>query len=1054
MSETAVEIRCPYCNGPISSEDIKNGVIKCSWCRKESFLKNSSPELTESVKLRNDLEFEQAKEVASRLLETQSDNPEVYWQLLLCDFGISFGQENGTIVENPLLNTPQPNPIYENPWYKKLVEACEKTGEKNIYEPVAKQIEEIRIRANRIIKNEKKYDCFICYKQTPDSNEGKTIDSEYARELYQKLTAMNLKVFFAEETLGKEYAGDPYEPHIYHALMTAKVMFLVAGNSKDGSEYPFRKYVKSEWKRFLHRMDSGDNSLNLVPCLIDPTFDPGRLPNDITKRGFQAIYFARSNFDDGVKNAINRYITRGGVSIIDTNHGVEGIASISSTITFGAAKHYTDQNLSQDENIALGLAKSDMVSKTPKAYKSACEKINKILAINSRNFDANFTKVLCLFNVQDEKELRAKSIADCPVNKLPELNDCINNSLATAGDNFDSILKTYSGLIAKAIDDGSFSYILQFLGKPFDVFRTIVNYYNDDRDGLFAYVSGLNKSFTVCVNKKPAAYDVNTLNEIIEHLFKDAFGLFGKNGTKQVIALYDRLADSYLSNGYYDKAKAFYDKDLQLFASNTDAIWGLFLCNIKVSSWRNLGKSKFGSKNFVAFDPNNDKCKENNYTNLYAVLVKLYKSKYRIKDQSENYFMLAKNLAYIMLAKGKAKLATTMIQEIRKLVLAKTSDEEFNEDRQILARRIYLEFANNLALLKEFSKAKKIFTELTVLNQLDAEAHWGLLRCECKCRSNYTLFCRKKNITDSINYQNAYTAAAKADPTFLEKIIAFNETYQHIKSKRSYANSYGGKVYVYERYDIINLDCTDLADCNDAFNHTRAQSEVEVIGISRKKANPVNKRTRLSLNWPAVVYSIVVSLIAFAGILFKDYISIPFCILAYLIGFYVFRGTKKINLFGQPYRLVGSFIGIAIVVAFSALCLYLLDDIMPNVHYALDYAYQFGAAYGENYNFISFNLFYIFIKYFLIFSVAISIGGSIFFYIKSKHRITSIMIPVLAIGSQYAFMAVMNAGASFLFKQVGILEINKFVFAWIALCYGVQVVLFLGAFFIRRRRYD
>ncbi len=71
--------------------------------------------------------------------------------------------------------------------------------------------------------------------------------------------------------------------------------------------------------------------------------------------------------------------------------------------------------------------------------------------------------------------------------------------------------------------------------------------------------------------------------------------------------------------------------------------------------------------------------------------------------------MLAKNLAYIMLAKGKAKLATTMIQEIRKLVLAKSSDEEFNEDRQILARRIYLEFANNLALLKEFSKAKKIF---------------------------------------------------------------------------------------------------------------------------------------------------------------------------------------------------------------------------------------------------------------------------------------------------------------------------------------------------------
>ena len=1054
MSQNPIEIRCPYCNGPISSEDIKDGVIKCSWCRKESFLKNSSDKLTESVKLRNDLEFEQAKEAASKLLETQSDNPEVYWQLLLCDFGVSFGQENGSIVENPLLNTPQPNSIYENPWYKKLVEICEKTGEKNIYEPVAKQIEEIRVRANKIIKNEKKYDCFICYKQTPDSNEGKTIDSEYARELYQKLTAMNLKVFFAEETLGKEYAGDPYEPHIYHALMTAKVMFLVAGNSKDGSEYPFRKYVKSEWKRFLHRMDRGDNSLNLVPCLIDPTFDPGRLPSDITKRGFQAIYFAKNNFDDGVKNAINRYITRGGISIIDTNRGVEGIASISSTITFGAAKRYNDQNLSQDENIALGIAKSDMIRKTPKAYKSACEKINKILAINSRNFDANFTKVLCLFNVQNEEELREKSIADCPIAKLPELNECINNSLATAGDKFDSILKTYSGLIARAIDEGLYAYILQFLAKPFDIFRTIVNYYNDDRDGLFTYLTSLNKSFTVCINKKPALYDTNTLNQIIDHLFKDAFGLFGKDGTKQVITLYDRLADSYLSNGYFDKAKAFFEKDLQLYASNTDAIWGLFLCNMKASSWRNLGQAKFSSKNFVAFDPNNEKCKENNFHNLYAVLVKLYKANYRIKDQAENYFILAKNLAYIMLTRGKTKLANKMIQEIRKLVLAKASDEEFNEDRQILARRMYLEFANNLTLLKEFSKAKKIFKELIDLNQLDAEAHWGLLRCECKCRSNYTLFCYKKNITDSINYQNAYTAATKADPTFLDKIISFNDTYQNIKSKRSNYKSYYKKAYVCESSDIINLDCTDLADCYDAFNHARSLNEIEVIGISRRKVNPINKRTKFKLNWPAVVYSILVSLIAVCGILFKDYISIPFCIVAYLAGFYIFRGSKRINHYAQPYRNIGVFVGLFIILAFSAVCFYYRKDIIPNIHYARNYGEQFGIVFGDNNKEISLNLFDAFFSFAIGVSALISIGGWVFFYNQSKHRITSVMIPVLAIGGQFVFMAILNVGVPILFKESSHLVINKLVFLWFALCIVAQLALFAGAFLLRRRRHD
>ena len=89
------------------------------------------------------------------------------------------------------------------------------------------------------------------------------MDSTLAQDVYFQLTNDGFKVFFAKITL-EDKLGREYEPYIFNALNTAKVM-LVIGTKP---EYLGAVWVKNEWSRFLALMKN-DRTRLLMPCYRD-----------------------------------------------------------------------------------------------------------------------------------------------------------------------------------------------------------------------------------------------------------------------------------------------------------------------------------------------------------------------------------------------------------------------------------------------------------------------------------------------------------------------------------------------------------------------------------------------------------------------------------------------------------------------------------------------------------------------------------------------------------------------------------------------------------------
>ena len=132
---------------------------------------------------------------------------------------------------------------------------------------------------------------FICYKET-DENGKRTVDSTVANDIYYQLTKEGLKVFYAAITLENKL-GQEYEPYIFSALNSAKVM-LVIGTKP---EYFEAVWVKNEWSRYLALIRGGAKKV-LIPAYRD--MDPYDLPEEFSHLQAQDI------LRDVLKNGLDK----------------------------------------------------------------------------------------------------------------------------------------------------------------------------------------------------------------------------------------------------------------------------------------------------------------------------------------------------------------------------------------------------------------------------------------------------------------------------------------------------------------------------------------------------------------------------------------------------------------------------------------------------------------------------------------------------------------------------------------------------------------------------
>lgn len=264
--------KCKACGGLLKFKE-QSTVCTCDFCGLTQTLPQLNSEkknnlFTRANRLRLKCDFDNAESIYNNLVSEFPNEAEAYWGLCLCKFGVEYIEDPITGDQIPTCHRTCYDSILNNSDFNSAINYSDEKA-REIYEAEAKKIEDIQRRILDIAKNEKPYDVFICYKES-DENKNRTADSVLAQEIYDKLTEKGLKVFFSRITL-EDKLGVDYEPYIFSALNSAKVMLVVTTNI----EYVNSTWVKNEWGRYI-RLQQKDNSKFIIPCYQN--IDPEELP--------------------------------------------------------------------------------------------------------------------------------------------------------------------------------------------------------------------------------------------------------------------------------------------------------------------------------------------------------------------------------------------------------------------------------------------------------------------------------------------------------------------------------------------------------------------------------------------------------------------------------------------------------------------------------------------------------------------------------------------------------------------------------------------------------
>ena len=281
-------IKCKMCGGDIEiSADKTFGT--CEYCGSTMTLPKVDDEQRAAAfnrgnHFRRSGEFDKALAVYERIVAEDDNDAEAHWCCALCRFGIEYVEDPATYEWLPTCHRASFDSFLEDVDYLAAVEHSDGITRRQ-YQKDAAKIAEVQRGILATSQNEQPFDVFLCYKETGEDGQ-RTRDSLMAQEVYYELTEQGYRVFFARITL-EDKAGTEYEPYIFAALNSAKVMVVIGTKP----EHFNAVWVKNEWSRFLSMMKK-DRSKLLLPCYRG--MDPYDLPEalsvlqsyDMSKIGF------------------------------------------------------------------------------------------------------------------------------------------------------------------------------------------------------------------------------------------------------------------------------------------------------------------------------------------------------------------------------------------------------------------------------------------------------------------------------------------------------------------------------------------------------------------------------------------------------------------------------------------------------------------------------------------------------------------------------------------------------------------------------------------------
>ena len=295
--------KCSVCGMELYFPAEKN-VVRCGYCDRMNDRPKSSPEKTGSMKLANELrnmgEFAKAQDRYLDVLADNFEEHEARWGLLLCKYGVMYVEDNSANRKERLVTCRRSvSSSFQDEEYYQIVLNQASPDVRDAYEKDAAYIDRIQGEIRQLRTQTEPYDVFLCYKETATEG-GQTEDSAIAHGIFNELSRSGYRVFFAPESL-KEKAGANYEAAIFVAIETSRVM-LVLGTKK---EYFESTWVRSEWRRFLERIDLGDEDKTLIPLFCHAA----DLPDTFKRRMIQG-YDITKPFLENVKSRVDELLHR------------------------------------------------------------------------------------------------------------------------------------------------------------------------------------------------------------------------------------------------------------------------------------------------------------------------------------------------------------------------------------------------------------------------------------------------------------------------------------------------------------------------------------------------------------------------------------------------------------------------------------------------------------------------------------------------------------------------------------------------------------------------
>lgn len=353
-------------------------------------------------------EFDAALEEYEHIIREDDTDAEAHWCCVLCRFGIEYVEDPASYEWVPTCHRASFDSFLEDVDYQAALEHSDGIT-RRLYQKEAAKIAEVQRRILATTQNEEPFDIFICYKELDDDTKQRTIDSTLAKDIYDQLTEQGYRVFCSQVTM-KDKVGAEFEPYIFAALNSAKVMLTISTRP----EYLNAVWVKNEWSRFT-ALRNKDSNKWLFPCYRD--MDPETMPEQLKKL---------QSYDMGSIGFISN-LARGISKVFDTNKKTDrNVNIISESDTFNVS----------------ALLKRVFIFLEDENWEKADEYCEKILDIDPENALGYVGKLMAELKVQTQEKL-----ADC-AEPFDDRND-YQKAIRFANNKLAEELKGYVSYITK-----------------------------------------------------------------------------------------------------------------------------------------------------------------------------------------------------------------------------------------------------------------------------------------------------------------------------------------------------------------------------------------------------------------------------------------------------------------------------------------------------------------------------------------------------------------------------------------------------------------------------